>query len=41
MIRIFQPIPVASLELYVFDLDATMIDSAAQVLDNRSMAMTT
>ncbi len=34
MIRIFQPIPVASLELYVFDLDGTMIDSTQDLANS-------
>ncbi len=34
MIRIFQPIPVASRELYVFDLDGTMIDSAQDLANS-------
>src|SRR6516164_8574078 len=40
MVRVFRPIPVASLKLLVFDLDGTLIDSA-QDLCNSVNAMLT
>jgi phosphoglycolate phosphatase len=34
MIRIFQPIPAASLQLYAFDLDGTIIDSTQDLCNS-------
>jgi len=34
MIRVFEPIPHASLELYVFDLDGTMVDSTQDLANS-------